>query len=84
MIDETPVMHLHCKAMNQRTAPVACLCVHCVAFVLCLDINECASSPCVNGGSCVDGVNGYTCSCVAGYTGLLCETGKDVKLVDYY
>ncbi|XP_065067473.1 neurogenic locus notch homolog protein 2-like isoform X3 [Rhopilema esculentum] len=38
------------------------------------DINECASSPCQNGGTCVDGVNGYTCKCVEGYGDPLCKT----------
>jgi hypothetical protein len=38
------------------------------------DINECSSSPCRNGATCVDGVNSYTCSCVPGYTGVLCQT----------
>jgi len=45
-----------------------------------VDINECASSPCVNGGSCVDAINGYTCSCVAGYTGVLCETSENATV----
>ena len=40
-----------------------------------IDINECASNPCQNGGTCTDAVNGYTCACVAGYTGSDCETG---------
>ncbi len=39
------------------------------------DIDECSSGPCQNGGTCVDGVNGYTCSCLAGYAGFHCETG---------
>ncbi|KAL9963301.1 hypothetical protein ACROYT_G032488 [Oculina patagonica] len=37
-------------------------------------IDECASKPCQNNGSCTDGVNGYNCSCVAGFTGRNCET----------
>ena len=40
------------------------------------DIDECLSSPCQNGGTCSDEVNGYTCVCVAGYTGGDCETSK--------
>ena len=37
------------------------------------DIDECASSPCQNGGTCVDGVNSFTCSCKPGFTGLTCN-----------
>ncbi|XP_072023076.1 neurocan core protein-like [Amphiura filiformis] len=37
------------------------------------NINECASSPCLNRGTCRDGVNQYTCNCVPGYNGLRCE-----------
>ena len=39
------------------------------------DIDECASSPCQNGGTCTDAVNSYTCACVDGYNGDDCETG---------
>ena len=40
------------------------------------DIDECASGPCQNGGTCIDQVNGYQCQCVPGYTDLQCQTGK--------
>ena len=40
------------------------------------DINECASNPCSNGGSCDDGINQYTCQCVPGYAGSQCEMGE--------
>ena len=40
-----------------------------------VDIDECASTPCQNGGSCTRTVNGYTCGCVAGSNGDNCETG---------
>ena len=43
-----------------------------------LDIDECASAPCQNGGICTDIVNGHTCNCVAGYDGLNCENGNNV------
>ena len=44
-------------------------------FHLELDINECISNPCLNGGNCTDQVNGFTCSCVPGFSGTRCETG---------
>ena len=40
-----------------------------------LDIDECASAPCQNSGSCTDIVNGYICNCVNGYDGTNCENG---------
>ncbi|XP_078615554.1 sushi, von Willebrand factor type A, EGF and pentraxin domain-containing protein 1-like isoform X2 [Branchiostoma floridae x Branchiostoma japonicum] len=39
-----------------------------------LDVNECASSPCMNGGSCVDHINTFTCLCAPGYSGINCQT----------
>ena len=33
------------------------------------NINECASNPCLNQGSCIDDVAGYTCNCPLPYTG---------------
>ena len=46
----------------------------CVLFLI--DINECASSPCQNGGACRDLVNRFQCVCAAGYDGTRCETGN--------
>ena len=40
------------------------------------DVDECSSSPCVNGGTCSDLINDFICSCQPGYTGKRCETGK--------
>ena len=39
-------------------------------------IDDCASSQCQNGGTCVDGINSYSCNCVPGYAGDNCETGN--------
>ena len=47
-----------------------------LSFYIHADINECSSSPCVNGGTCVDQVNGYVCICKPGYSGWSCESSK--------
>ena len=41
-----------------------------------LDIDECASDPCLNNATCHDQINGYTCNCTDGYNGTHCETGN--------
>ena len=40
------------------------------------DINDCVNHTCLNGGSCVDDVNNYTCRCVPGFKGDHCEKSK--------
>ena len=40
------------------------------------EVDECSSNPCENGGTCIDGINEYSCQCVAGYIGANCETGS--------
>ena len=45
-------------------------------FVSCTDVNECASNPCQNGGTCVDLVNSYHCTCIPGYIGTHCSIGE--------
>uniref|UniRef100_A0A8C1JVU7 Sushi, von Willebrand factor type A, EGF and pentraxin domain-containing protein 1 n=1 Tax=Cyprinus carpio TaxID=7962 RepID=A0A8C1JVU7_CYPCA len=42
-----------------------------------LEINECASSPCQNGGVCKDLEGGYFCTCPQGFTGDNCEVDVD-------
>ncbi|KAB1278695.1 Sushi; nidogen and EGF-like domain-containing protein 1 [Camelus dromedarius] len=41
-----------------------------------LDVNECASHPCQNGGTCTHGVNSFSCQCLAGFGGPTCETAQ--------
>ena len=38
-------------------------------------VDECASNPCRNGGTCNDHLNHYICSCLSGYNGTHCNEG---------
>jgi protein crumbs len=38
------------------------------------DIDDCFSSPCQNGATCIDGVAAFKCICTSGFQGALCET----------
>lgn len=40
------------------------------------DIDECASSPCAAGGTCVDQVDGFECICPEQWVGATCQLGK--------
>ncbi|CAL8273332.1 unnamed protein product [Arctogadus glacialis] len=42
-----------------------------------IDVDECSSGPCHNGGTCRDRVNGVSCACPPGFSGPLCETDVD-------
>ncbi|XP_045483741.1 protein crumbs isoform X3 [Harmonia axyridis] len=61
------------------TNQVICTCKPGFKGTFCdINLDECFSSPCKNGGICVDGFNNYTCNCAhTGYTGRLCD--KDVN-----
>lgn len=39
-----------------------------------IEINECASNPCQNAGTCLDLKGAFLCQCPASYTGVFCET----------
>ena len=45
-----------------------------ILFARYTDIDECVTFPCLNLGTCVDRIDGYTCYCMDGYTGDSCET----------
>jgi hypothetical protein len=42
-----------------------------------LQVDECASSPCLNNATCRDVFRGYQCACVEGWSGRLCEEDVD-------
>ncbi|NXY67635.1 CRUM1 protein, partial [Glareola pratincola] len=43
----------------------------------CTGADVCASSPCLNAGTCEDLFNSFSCACSAGWGGLLCESNLD-------
>uniref|UniRef100_A0AAY4E0T9 Fibulin 7 n=1 Tax=Denticeps clupeoides TaxID=299321 RepID=A0AAY4E0T9_9TELE len=40
---------------------------------VCKDVNQCGSSPCQNGGSCVEGAHQYKCTCPQNWSGTHCQ-----------
>ena len=61
------------------------MCFLYIYMLLLLELNECVPAPCLNGGTCVDGVRDYTCNCdsftedgvLIYYTGRNCGTGEE-------
>ena len=53
------------------------------AYPLKTDIDDCASHPCKNNGTCTDRVNGFNCSCAPGFNGTQCETGNQFQSLLY-
>nr|XP_004663430.1 coagulation factor VII [Jaculus jaculus] len=45
------------------------------------DVDECASNPCQNGGSCEDQHQSYICFCLPDFEGRNCETNKNAQLI---
>ena len=45
--------------------------------MLCQSINYCASNPCQNGGSCVNGHRTHLCFCAENFAGQFCELSID-------
>ncbi|XP_066466997.1 protein crumbs homolog 2 [Tiliqua scincoides] len=43
----------------------------------CQGVDVCASSPCLNAGTCLDLFNAFGCACRAGWEGLRCESNTD-------
>lgn len=46
-----------------------------------VDIDECSSSPCQNGGTCEDKIDSFNCICVPGFGGDRCEDGESCLIV---
>ena len=37
------------------------------------ETNECQPNPCMNGGTCIDQLNGFICQCAENYEGTNCQ-----------
>ena len=49
-----------------------------------VDIDECASNPCVNAGVCSNDLNAFSCTCTGGWTGIQCEDGKNIDFLGHF
>ncbi len=45
-------------------------------------MDDCAPNPCVNGGTCQNDVEGFTCQCPPGFFGMTCEVDVDECLYE--
>lgn len=52
-----------------------------IHVIIVLDINDCSSHPCLNGGICVDEIQQFTCNCASGFTGRNCENGSEMFVI---
>ena len=58
----------------EPSAAVHVTATYCIlACILLVDIDECASDPCMNDGTCLDQVNMFECQCADAYYGDSCE-----------
>ena len=72
-----------CIYNNEIIYIYICVCV------CALELNECDPNPCLNSGTCIDGVQNYTCNCASFtedgvrlyYTGRNCTTGEKEKML---
>lgn len=54
-----------------------CPALMCTGATCEVQIDECQSQPCLNGGSCHDYISGFTCTCLSGFQGHRCEINTD-------
>jgi len=68
------VVHERLKSDNVRKCDVFSVCMVILLSVrLCLERSFCHPNPCLNGGTCSQSDESYTCVCEDGYKGKNCE-----------
>uniref|UniRef100_A0A672J0C2 Delta-like protein n=1 Tax=Salarias fasciatus TaxID=181472 RepID=A0A672J0C2_SALFA len=62
------------RCISQPTGNFTCTCDPGFSGIYCHEnINDCVSTPCKNGGTCIDGVNSFQCFCPDGWEGRVCD-----------
>lgn len=73
------------KVSESRSCPSQGVCPHVFTklnpyIIVCVpDMDECASNPCAQGGTCIDMENGFECLCPSQWAGKTCQIGKPGK-----
>ena len=49
-----------------------------------IEVDECASFPCLNNCTCMDQINEYRCKCGEGFTGVICATGRQIAGTSHF
>ncbi|KAL6486312.1 hypothetical protein MHYP_G00057040 [Metynnis hypsauchen] len=64
----------HGRCVSEPSGNFTCTCEPGFTGTYCHEnVNDCVSSPCRNGGTCIDGLNSFLCFCPDGWEGDLCD-----------
>ncbi|CAL8091500.1 unnamed protein product [Calicophoron daubneyi] len=68
-----------CVSTNEADGGYVCVCGSGFQGKYCHEpVNHCEEDPCLNGGTCINGLESYECLCEDGFVGEQCETPLDL------